>query len=59
MNINPEIINQAKNLMGNADQVNQILSMLNGGKVNPEQMVRTICKQRGINVEEFMKEISK
>ena len=28
--------------------------MLSGKGLNPEQAVRSICKQRGINVDEFM-----
>lgn len=31
--------------------------MLGGKGLNPEQAVRSICKQRGINVDEFMSQL--
>ena len=31
--------------------------MLSGKGMNPEQAVRNICKQRGINVDEFMSQL--
>lgn len=52
--INPQIINQAKSIMGNMQQVQGILEMLNGKGMNAEQAVRNICKEKGINVDEFM-----
>lgn len=52
--INPQIISQAKSMMGNLNQVKGIMSMLGGKGMNPEQAVRSICQQRGINVDEFM-----
>lgn len=52
--INPQIINQAKAMMNNMNQVRGILGMLNGKGMNPEQAVRSICQQSGINVDEFM-----
>lgn len=55
--INPQIINQAKSIMGNMQQVQGILGMLNGKGMNAEQAVRNICKQRGINVDEFMSQL--
>lgn len=68
----PKVNPNVQNLMqmfrtgGNPMQVMQMLasknpqlqplvqSLQNGG--NPEQMVRSICQQRGINVDEFMKQ---
>lgn len=55
--INSQVINQAKSIMGNMQQVQGILEMLNGKGMNAEQAVRNICKQRGINVDEFMSQL--
>lgn len=55
--ISPQIINQAKAMMGNINQVRGIIGMLNGKGMNPEQAVRTICQRRGINVDEFMAQL--
>lgn len=56
-NINLSVIEQAKNIMNNLGQVNGIVSMLSRKGLNPEQAVRSICKERGIDVDEFMKSI--
>lgn len=56
-NINSNVIEQAKNIMNNLGQVNGIVSMLSQKGLNPEQAVRSICKERGIDVDEFMKSI--
>lgn len=56
-NINSSVIEQAKNIMNNLGQVNGIISMLSKKGLNPEQAVRSICKDRGIDVDEFMKSI--
>ena len=55
--INPQIINQAKAMMNNVNQMQGILGMLGGKGLNAEQAVRNICKQRGINVDEFMAQL--
>lgn len=55
--INPQIINQAKAMMGNLNQVRGIIGMLSGKGMNPEQAVRNICQQRGIDVDEFMSQL--
>nr|DAG65399.1 MAG TPA: Raf-like Ras-binding domain [Caudoviricetes sp.] len=55
--INPQIINQAKSMMNNMNQVKGIMGMLSGKGMNPEQAVRSICQQRGINVDEFMSQL--
>lgn len=44
-------------MMGNLNQVRGIIGMLSGKGMNPEQAVRNICKQRGINVDEFMSQL--
>lgn len=56
-NINSNVIEQAKNIMNNLGQVNGIVSMISQKGLNPEQAVRSICKERGIDVDEFMKSI--
>ena len=56
-NINSNVIEQAKNIMNNLGQVNGIVSILSQKGLNPEQAVRSICKERGIDVDEFMKSI--
>lgn len=55
--INPQIINQAKSIMNNMSQVKGIMGMLSGKGMNAEQAVRSICQQRGINVDEFMSQL--
>ena len=55
--INPQIINQAKAMMNNVNQVKGIMNMLSGKGLNAEQAVRNICQQRGINVDEFMSQL--
>ena len=52
--INPQIISQAKAMLGNMQQIQGILGMLNGKGMNAEQAVRNICKEKGINVDDFM-----
>lgn len=52
--INENVIAQAKSMMNNLGQMNGIMSMLSGKGMNPEQAVRSICKERGIDVDEFM-----
>lgn len=56
-NINSNVIEQAKNIMNNIGKVNGIVYMLSKKGLNPEQAVRSICKERGIDVDEFMKSI--
>lgn len=56
-NINSNVIEQAKNIMNNIGKVNGIVYMLYKKGLNPEQAVRSICKERGIDVDEFMKSI--
>lgn len=41
--------------MNNMSEVKNVMSMLQGKGMNAEQMVRNICKQQGIDVDEFMK----
>ena len=55
--INPQIISQAKSMMKNMNQMKGIMNMLGGKGMNPEQAVRSICKERGIDVDEFMSQL--
>ena len=55
--INPQVISQAKSMMKNMNQMKGIMNMLGGKGMNPEQAVRSICKERGIDVDEFMSQL--
>ena len=55
--INPQIISQAKGMMENMNQMRGIIGMLSGKGMNPEQAVRSICKERGIDVDSFMSQL--
>lgn len=55
--ISPQIISQAKAMMNNMNQVRGIMGMLSGKGMNAEQAVRSICQQRGIDVDEFMSQL--
>ena len=52
--INPQILNKAKLIMNDANKLKGVIDMLNGKGINAEQMVRSICQQQGINVDQFM-----
>ena len=43
--------------MGNMNQMRGIMGMLSEKGMNPEQAVRSICKERGIDVDEFMSQL--
>ena len=55
--ISPQIISQAKGMMNNIGQMKNIMGMLNGKGINAEQAVRSICQQKGINVDEFISQL--
>lgn len=55
--ISPQIISHAKSMMGNMNQLRGVIGMLNGKGMNPEQAVRSICQQRGIDVDAFMSQL--
>lgn len=55
--INPQVINQAKGMMKNMNQIKGIMGMLSGKGMNPEQAVRSICKERCIDVDAFMSQL--
>ena len=55
--INPQVISQAKSMMKNMNQMRGIMSMISGKGMNPEQAVRSMCKERGIDVDAFMSQL--
>lgn len=55
--INPQVISQAKSMMKNMNQMRGIMGMLSGKGISPEQAVRSICKERGIDVDAFMSQL--
>ena len=55
--INPQIINQARAMMGNMGQIRGIMGMLSGKGISAEQAVRSICKERGIDVNQLMSQL--
>lgn len=52
-----DLANRAKAMMNDSRQMQNIIGMLSGRGVSAEQMVRSICKERGIDVNEFMNSI--
>ena len=55
--INPQIISQAKGMMKNMNKMKEIMGMLSGKGMNPEQAVRSICNEIGIDVDSFMSQL--
>lgn len=55
--INPQIINQARAMMGNMRQIRGLMGMLSGKGMSAEQAVRSICKERGIDVNQLMSQL--
>ena len=43
--------------MKNMNQMRGLMGMLNGKGMNPEQAVRSICHQRGIDADAFMSQL--
>lgn len=52
-----DLANRAKAMMNDSRQMQNVMGMLSGRGVSAEQMVRSICKERGIDVNEFMNSI--
>ena len=52
-----ELVNKAKAMMNDSRQMQNVMGMLSGKGMSAEQMVRSICKERGIDVNEFMNSI--
>ena len=53
---NNNIIQQAKAMMNN-QQIQSVMAMLSSKGITAEQAVRSMCKQQGIDVDEFMSTI--
>lgn len=51
------IADRAKAMMNDSRQMQNVMSMLSGKGMSAEQMVRAICRERGIDVNEFMNSI--
>lgn len=52
-----DLTNRAKAMMNDSRQMQNVMSMLSGKGMSAEQMVRSICRERGIDVNEFMNSI--
>ena len=52
-----DLASRAKVMMNDSRQMQNVMGMLSGKGMSAEQMVRSICKERGIDVNEFMKSI--
>lgn len=52
-----DLSNRAKAMMNDSRQMQNVMGMLSGRGMSAEQMVRSICKERGIDVNEFMNSI--
>lgn len=52
-----DLANRAKAMMNDSRQMQNVIGMLSGRGVSAEQMVRSICRERGIDVNEFMNSI--
>ena len=53
-----DLTNRAKAMMNDSRQMQNVMSMLSGKGMSAEQMVRSICRERGIDVNEFMNSIN-
>lgn len=52
-----DLANRAKAMMNDSKQMQNVIGLLSGKGMSAEQMVRTICRERGIDVNEFMNSI--
>ena len=52
-----ELADRAKAMMNDSRQMQNVMGMLSGRGMSAEQMVRSICRERGIDVNEFMNSI--
>ncbi len=52
-----DLANRAKAMMNDSRQMQNVMSMLSDKGMSAEQMVRSICRERGIDVNEFMNSI--
>ena len=52
-----DLASKARAMMNDSRQMQSIMGMLSGKGMSAEQMVRSICRERGIDVNEFMRSI--
>lgn len=52
-----DLASKARAMMNDSRQMQSIMGMLSGKGMSAEQMVRSICRERGIDVNEFMRNI--
>lgn len=52
-----DLANRAKAMMNDSRKMQNVMGMLSGKGMSAEQMVRSICRERGIDVNEFMNSI--
>lgn len=52
-----DLANRAKAMTNDSRQMQNVMGMLSGRGMSAEQMVRSICRERGIDVNEFMNSI--
>lgn len=54
--LNPQMLDGLRSVINNANspQMQTVINMLNSSGMSAEQLVRQQCKQRGIDVNEFM-----
>lgn len=54
--LNPQMLNGLRSVMNNVNspQMQTVMGMLNSSGMSAEQLVRQHCKQRGIDVNEFI-----
>lgn len=52
-----DLTNKAKAMMNDSRQMQNVMGLLSGKGMSAEQMVRSICRERGIDVNEFMNSI--
>lgn len=57
--LNPQMIAQIKGIMQNVNspQMQMVMQMTSGRGISPQQLVTSLCHQRGIDVNSFIEQI--
>lgn len=57
--LNPQMIAQIKGIMQNINspQMQMVMQMTKGKGISPQQLVMSMCQQRGIDVNGFIEQI--
>ena len=57
--LNPQMIAQIKGIMQNLNspQMQMVMQMTKGKGISPQQLVMSMCQQRGIDVNSFKEQI--